>query len=103
MTATIAKVQTTDRLINQLQQNIISALAPITTNKLFFGNLLTNISLASGSNTINHGLGYPLSGWYTTRMRASATIYDTQDANLTPSTTLVLVASAAVVVDLWVF
>jgi hypothetical protein len=103
MTTTIAKVQTPDRNLNKIQDNIKLALSPLTGNKLFFGNLLTNVSLASGANSINHGLGYPLSGWYMTRIRASASFYDTQDSNPTPSTTLQIVASAAAVVDLWVF
>jgi len=44
-----------------------------------------------------------LTGWNPTRIRASATIFDTQDSNQTPQLTLNLVASANVVVDLLVF
>ena len=65
--------------------------------------LLPNVSLASGTNTINHRLGRKLVGWQISRIRASATVYDTQDSNPIPDLTLQLVASAAVVVDLLVW
>lgn len=80
-----------------------SQLDPLIKNPLNSASRLQNVSLAAGSNTINHLLGRPLQGWYTTRVRASATIYDTQDSNIMPNLTLVLVASAPVVIDLVVF
>ena len=66
-------------------------------------NILTNVSLVTGSNTINHGLGQNLTGWKIIRQRAAASIYDAQDANQMPSLTLVLVSSAPVSIDLEVF
>lgn len=65
--------------------------------------ILKSVSLASGSNSINHLLDRTLQGWFVIRQRSSATVYDTQDANLTPDKTLQLTASAAVVVDIQVF
>lgn len=67
------------------------------------GIVLQNIVLVSGDNTINHMLGRDLQGWFITRLRASATIYDKQDANSFPQLTLVLHASAGVTVDMVVF
>lgn len=99
----IGKVQTNDRVINQLQDNIAASLNPIINNALTDGILLTNISLVSGANVINHKLNRKLQGWVPVRVRASATFYDTQDSNKTPEVSLYLNASAAVVVDLYVF
>lgn len=100
---TIARVQTADREINQLQSNIAQALGPLLSNDQAQGHLLKSIALASGSNSVNHGLGKALTGWSVARLRAQALVWDAQDANPTPDTTLSLVASAAVTLDLYVW
>lgn len=65
--------------------------------------ILKNISLLAGNNVVNHRLGQNLQGWSIVRQRASGTVYDSQDSNQTPQLTLVLIASAPMVVDLMVF
>lgn len=65
--------------------------------------LLKNITLTTGDNVINHKLSRDLIGWKVIRQRAAASIYDKQDANQTPSLTLVLNTSSDVVVDLEIF
>lgn len=100
---TIPLVQTTDRLINQLQQNITQAVNPVIANPLVKGVTLNRVKLVSGSNDVAHTLGRTLQGWMIVRQRASATIYDTQDANKSADKTLVLVTSADVTVDLYVY
>jgi hypothetical protein len=98
------KIHSDDRVVNMIQDNLIKVLQPITSNELLNGSILTKISLVSGStNYIAHGLGRPLIGWYPVRVRASATIYDTQDTNLNPSSTLALHTSSNVTVDIAVF
>lgn len=67
------------------------------------GVLLPGVELVSGSNVVPHMLGRVLRGWIPVRVRADATLYDTQDDNDAPSKTLLLTASADVTVDLWVF
>ena len=101
--ARLFKVQTTDRVVNQLQDNIANFIEPIGDNVLLSGIILKNVALAVGSNTIQHGLGRLLLGWFIVRQRASASIYDTQDNNKTPQTTLLLTSSAVVKVDIYVF
>lgn len=97
------KVQTTDRIVNQLQDNIGNALNPILKNPQVDGYILSKVSLVSGANTINHGLDRPLLGWFIVRQRALAQIYDAQDSNTTPTKTLVLYSNVSVVVDIYVF
>ncbi len=89
--------------LEQLQPKWAAILNPIVKNPSNNASILQNISLATGSNTVNHKLGQPLQGWYIVRQRAAATVYDTQDSNQTPNLTLTLTASAPVVVDLAVF
>ncbi len=103
MSTAITRVQTQDRTINQLQNNIINSVNPILGNAITNGTILSGIKLTSGSNTINHTLGRNLQGWIVIRQRASATIYDLQDTNPRPSLTLILHSSGSVVVDLYVF
>jgi hypothetical protein len=86
-----------------MQTQWAQTIDPIITNPLNSASVLKNISLVTGANVVNHKLGANLQGWYCSRIRAAASIYDTQDTNQTPQLTLNLVASAPVVVDLVVF
>lgn len=86
-----------------MQTSWANALNPILTNPLVAGELLTGVALSSGANVVNHKLGRKLQGWVLTRVRANATVYDTQDLNARSQLTLLLTSSAAVIVDLYVF
>jgi len=96
-------IQTQDRVINQIQQNVKNVVDPLSANPVLNGLILTNQVLVSGDNTINHTLGRTLQGWTIVRQRSAASLYDKQDSNPTPALTLVLNASAGVSVDLYVF
>lgn len=89
--------------LSRIQDNVARALDQAATQPILNGVLLSSVALAVGSNIVNHGLGRTLRGWIPVRLRASATVYDTQDSNSTPALTLLLTASAAVTADLWVF
>lgn len=100
---TLPQFQMFDKDLNLLQTGWAKILNPFISRAQNKTNILTDVALAVGDNIINHGLGYPLNGWRLVRVRAASTIYDKQDTNTTPSTTLVLNASAAATVDLEVF
>jgi hypothetical protein len=85
------------------QDRWASIIGPLLDNPSLNSIILKNVSLATGSNVVNHKLGRNLQGWKPTRIRSAATIYDQQDTNQTPNLTLILVSSAPVVVDLEVF
>ncbi len=89
--------------LTQTQQQWASQLDPVLKNPTTNPGLLQNVALINGTTVVNHMLGQPLQGWKIVRQRAAASIYDQQDSNQTPQLTLVLVSSAAVVVDLEVF
>lgn len=99
----VQQIQSDDRVISQLQNNIVPPLNKLIAMPLNQGVILKSISLASGANQIPHGLGRALQGWSIVRQRSLASIYDTQDSNTLPSSNLNLVSSAAVTVDIYVF
>ena len=103
MSISIPRVQTQSREVDQIQQNIISALRPVTLNPIVTGNILNSVALRIGSNTVNHGLGRKLLGWFLVRQRALANIYDTQDNNSNQDLTLLLTSDQVVTVDIYVF
>lgn len=103
MLTKFSTLNTPDYLLGKIQDNVKQAIDPISTNPILDSNLLQNVVLLSGDNTINHKLGRNLIGWIPTRVRASATFFDKQDSNQIPSKTLVINASASVTVDLYVF
>ena len=96
-------IQSNIREFNQYQNMMSQALDPIVRNPLNYGSFLKSVSLAVGTTIIPHGLTRDLQGWIIVRKRAASDIWDSQDLNKTPSQTLVLNASAAVVVDIFVY
>lgn len=92
-----------DKNLMLLQATWKTQLDPVLANPLVQGQIIRSVPLQTGSNTINHGLGRKLQGWVIIRQRASGTVYDTQDTNTMPALTLLLTASGAINVDLYVF
>ena len=86
-----------------MQNQWSTQLQPLLDNPLMHGLLLQNISLGTGSTSVNHTLGRRLVGWFVTRKRNGAVIYDTQDSNPMPALTLNLVSDMAAVVDIYVY
>lgn len=103
MAIKIPLVVTQDKDLNLFQTQLGSALQPVLANPINLGVQLTKIALASGQTTVPTTLNRNLQGWFLTRVRASATIWDSQDSNPTPNQTLILNSTAATVVDLWVY
>lgn len=94
---------TSDRVLSMLQDQWSAQINPILVNPIMQGRMLTNVSLAAGSNTINTLLGRKLQGWFPVGQNAAATFYDTQSTNQMQDKTLVLVASAPCIASFWVF
>lgn len=97
------KVNSADRVLNTVQDNIAKVTNPIASNALVNGYVLHQVVLVTGSNSIEHKLGRNLQGWFITRLRGAASIYDAQDANPLPASFLLLQSSADVTVDIYVF
>jgi hypothetical protein len=99
----LQRIQTSDRVINMIQDNVSNIIDPLSSKEILQGQILTKIALTTGTNNVAHKLNRRLLGWFIVRQRASASIYDTQDTNPSPDTFLRLVTSANVTVDLYVF
>jgi hypothetical protein len=72
-------------------------------NPIVNGSILSGVVLASGANTVNHGLGRPLQGYIVILNNSAVTIHDSQSSNQMPQLTLILNASGATTVSLYVF
>lgn len=94
---------TDDKEFSMMQTAWSSQLNKVLNNPAVNSNILQNIPLIAGTNVINHKLGRKLQGWSLTRKRAPGDVSDTQDTNQSPALTLLLVASAPMVVDIEVF
>lgn len=92
-----------DRVLQLLQSLWKTILDPIVDRAQNNSLILTEVPLVNGTTTVKHSLNKKLSGWKIVRQRSAAAIYDAQDGNPNPNTTLLLVSDADVVVDLEVF
>lgn len=99
----LQRIQTGDRVLNMIQDNVSNILDPYSSKEILQGQLLQNVSLSSGTNNIPHKLERALIGWFIVRQRAAGTVYDTQDTNSVPNLFLRLIASADMSVDIYVF
>lgn len=101
--AKLQRINTQDRVINMIQDNISNILEPLSNVPLNSGQILQNVSLTTGSNNVVHKLARRPLGWFIIRQRSAGTVYDTQDTNPQGDVFLRLQASANINVDLFVF
>lgn len=92
--------QTKDQQVNMLETTWKSQLDPILSNPVTQGNILTGITLAVGTNVINHKLSRMQQGWIITDTTAASVIFRNAPLN---ATTLSLHASAITTISLLVF
>ena len=98
------KINTKDKELVQVQNNVEDVLNPIINANIVDGLLLKNVCLtALKANLVKHKLNRPPLGWILVRKRADSRIWDIQDSNINTKTSLVLTCSHDVVVDLWIF
>lgn len=99
----IALVQTSDKDINQLQQNISQAVGPLLSNPFTNGNILDAQTLKIGQNLINHGLGYAITGYVVVGANAQYAVYDDIQSNSNLTNSFNLFSTTAVTVNIYVF
>ena len=100
----LKKLLTKDSELNRFQNNVEEAVNPLINAEIVNGVLLKDVCMEAETVTlVTHKLGRKVRGWIVIRRRADARVWDVQDSNPNPTTTLALVASHAVKVDLWVF
>jgi hypothetical protein len=97
-------VNTQDRVLQRIQANVSDVLDPLAKSPTADALLLEGVELKSGkTNHVPHKLGRKLVGWHPARVRAQATLWDSQDSNASPERTIDLHTSADVTADLVVF
>jgi len=101
MITPLEKIVSGDQDLSLLQDRLKEFVNPLENNPLFDGVLLKSIHLLAAANTtIDHKLGRLPRGWVITdHVTAAATIHRISWSK----TGMVLFASAACDVDLWVF
>lgn len=98
----LVKVQTTDRNVNQLQNNIANSLNPLLQNPFLFGLIVQNVSLSANATVvINHGLGRVMLGWSIVDCLANADI--PRRVAAFNDATLSLVSTVDTVVNIYCF
>lgn len=97
----ISHVVTSDRVIQQLQSNLVPAVNSLLALALLQGNYITQ-TLAVGSNTINHLLSRSYQGWIVVDTNAAgADLYSTTSS--TPDKTLLITSAAIATVKFYIF
>lgn len=112
MAALALRVEVAAKVAGNLSSNLPWELAnnkwagtlnPLLANPIVNGSLLKNISVTTGANSIAHGLQRKLQGYIVVLNSANVTFYDTQATNQMPDIYLVLHASGAATISLYVF
>ena len=90
--------------LEQIQNNLENRFRDVEACDLIEGRLITEISLASGDNDVEHKLGRTIRGFIITRFReAHANVYEKISTNNNLDRILKLNSSGATTVDIWVF
>jgi hypothetical protein len=96
----LPQFQSDDRDFQLMQSSWASRLDPLLGNPSLKSLILKDITLAIGSNTINHLLGRKQQGWRVIDINGAAVIYRSQPFN---NLTLTLTSDAVVTVSLEIF
>lgn len=89
-----------DSLLSLALNKWRSIINPFVAQPFLNGNMLNNVALVVGTNTINHGLARVQQGWSLVDISASSIIFRMAPLN---GSTLVLSSSVATTVKIWVF
>lgn len=98
------RISVTDPEIQNLQYRLEETLRPVTSSSVIDGNLIEDISLASGTTSkIAHKLGRKLIGWIIVGKDAAQHVYDVNSGKTDLDTYIHLTAGGTVTVNIWVF
>ena len=98
------RISVTDPEIQNLQYRLEETLRPVTSSSVIDGNLIEDISLASGTTSkIAHKLGRKLIGWIIVGKDAAQHVYVVNSGKTDLDTYIHLTAGGTVTVNIWVF
>lgn len=99
-----AKNQATDQTLNQVQDALVGCLNPLLTNPLLDYVIVTGVALKAGTTTIANPILRNIQGLIVIRKNGFADIHTgSNSVNPTPTKTIIISSSAAVLVDLYIF
>lgn len=96
-------VNTDDRTLGAIQDNVNSALSDVQQVPILNGNHVTLAVAPSVDVLVNHGLGYRFTGYQVVRANADIQVWDSPTANPQPDRQLTLRASAIGTITLYVY
>lgn len=105
MSRNLKKYRAEDDNMNQFQDSLEGTLQPLLSSDVLYGNLIKDVTLASGDNTISHLLGKPYQGYIVVKRSAAVDIYDksADTDNKFKDRNLILNSSGAATVSLYIF
>jgi ATP-dependent protease ClpP protease subunit len=100
----LERLKVKDSELSSVQDNVIRSVAPILQKVIIDGQILEDISIATGAvRNISHGLGRPITGYFIMKRNANAQIWDSEATNTQKDIYLKLNSSANCIVSIWVF
>lgn len=84
-----------------VQDNVYEWALQFFNNELVTGRLIEGVSVGTTNTNVSHRLGRQLRGWFITKLTADARVWQVEDSTLPEF--LILKASTAVTVNVWVF
>lgn len=100
--AVLKRINTEDKNLNQVQENVDKVLDGINSNPLLGGRIRENISLSTGvAHQLEHGLNRKPIGYFIIKKNAEADVWDTVSSM--PAKTIILTSSANVVISIYIF
>ena len=103
--AAIVAPHTPDLAVTAVRRSVEDLRRTFASTPLVNGTLLTDVSIAAGDTTLDHGLGRQWQGYFVTRV-ASGTPAQIQTATTQPqdaTVQLAVTSASAFVADVWVF
>ncbi len=98
------RVQSEDRVVNQIQDNIQDVFNDLTKTQILNNLIIKDIPLTSGVlNVVNHKLGRNPLGYFIIKKNANSVIWDEQSNNSVSDRTVKLRCSTSCIVDILIF
>lgn len=100
----VAQLNTEDRVLNQVQGNIVQKLNQLLSLPILNGNQVSGIQVDNSiPNPVNHGLGRPVMGYILTRSATPMVIADSTTPSVDPNNIINLDVSSSGAVSIYFF
>lgn len=95
---------TDDDVLGRIQSNTGEVLSQIKRqNPILDGSYVKGVALSTSDTRVEHLLKRPFQGFIVTKINSASIVYESPTQNLIPDKVIILQASAAATVDLYIF